>query len=135
MNRKERLKTLIGHLVLKYDINYNSVSHTSFMVKPEDIIYIIENYSDVINDSNLYLSLSVNGIWWRRSTTDFKMTTTERYITISQAKKYDTKDHYEVLVDYYDVVEIKTTISCGSILSFDLKNKEGTYIQISCRND
>lgn len=135
MNREERLKTLVGHLFYKHDTKHHSVNHISFMVKPEDIAYILENYMDVIKDSNLYLSLSVDGIWWRGATTDFKVETTEHAFTITQDGAYSMNDNYTVYVTYPDIVEIEITISCRVILSFNFQNKYGKNLQVSFRND
>jgi metal-responsive CopG/Arc/MetJ family transcriptional regulator len=53
--REKRLNELLGYLATRYEHNQRSL--TDFTVKIKDVKYLLENFIDVLEDSNIYTSV------------------------------------------------------------------------------
>ena len=135
--RKERLQQIIGYLTMKYDITHRSCNHICFKIKPEDVIYIVNNYQDIINESNLYMSMWGNEhkTSWKSSTINFSVSATEYCFYIKQKSEYETTNNFGYTIRFNLPLEIKIDISCESILSFDFTDVDNVKTQISFRYD
>ena len=135
--RKERLQQIVGYLTMKYDLTHHSCNHICFKIKPEDVIYIVNNYQDIINESNLYMSMWGNEYRtsWSSNTINFYVSATDYCFGINQKSKYETTNNFEYTIRFKSSLEIKIDISCGSILSFDFTDTDNVKTQISFRND
>lgn len=125
MEREERikqLKTLVGHLLSKYDLSHHSCSHTCFLIKQQDVIEIVNEYRELLETSNIYInpaSVGLNSF----STDNFETYVGENWFGV-KSKKYDSKNRFECSVDMKEVEKIELDISCNTILSFDFYYKD-----------
>ena len=135
--RKERLQQIVGYLMMKHDISHHSCNHICFKIKPEDVIYIVNNYQDVINESNLYMSTWGNKheTSWSSNTINFFVSASDYSFSVNQKSKYEMTNNFEYTIRFNSSLEIKIDISCGSILSFDFTDTDSVKTQISFRYD
>ena len=132
--REDRLKTLTGHLLSKYNLSYHSVTHICFNIKPKDVIDIVTNWKDVLDDSNLYISPATQS-HSGYSSTNFEAYVGENWFGV-KSKVWESNNHFEATERMLDAEKIEIDISGNSILSFQFSYKENKqYSQYSFRND
>lgn len=133
--RKTKLNTLIGYLLNKYDLSHHSVNHICFKIKLQDIMYIIQNYKDVLESSNLFLD-KYNPIGEIcLNTTNFKVSYERDFIFI-ESKEYESKNNFSMHIELSKCTDIEIDISCETILSFNFNYINAEYNeQLSFRDD
>lgn len=132
--RKMKLKTIVGHLVMKRELTSQG-THICFNIKPEDVIYIFNEYKDVLESSNLYISRSSYISSFSFNSDKFKVSTGNNSIFI-ESLNYEQKNNFNTYIHMRDVSEIEIDISCETILSFHFNHSNlETSEQYSFRND
>ena len=134
--RKTKLHTLTGYILSKCNLINDSVNHKCFIIKPRDVIYIVDEYKDILMSSNLHMSRWSEIGRWSFNTTDFNVTADEYSFRIKQAKEYDRFNNFEVYVELDKTTEIEVDISCETILSIHFKHSNIKFDELfSFRND
>jgi hypothetical protein len=133
--RKKRLHELTGYLLTKYDLKHNSVSHICFNIKVKDVIYIVNEYKDIISSSNIYISTYNNIGNFSINSDKFKTYMSHTYLYV-ESEQHERKNHFKIYVNLEEVSEIEIDISCETILSFHFKHPNIELPeQFSFRND
>lgn len=133
--RKEKLQMLVVYLLNKYSLSHHSLNHICFKIKPEDVLYIVNGYKDILEESNIYMSSSNVFSSFTINSNDFKIDTTERSLLI-ESNEENFKNKFRVFINLEKVVEIEIDISCETILTFEFKElNSDLFEKISFRCD
>jgi hypothetical protein len=133
--RVKRLNELIGYLASRYD--HNERSYTDFTVKIKDVRYLLENFMDVLEDSNLYTSVDIGNIGSSDISTDnFKIEIPYYSMLEIKTKNYDSKNHFKIHIDMDKVKKITFNVNCETIFTINFKHEIFKYgYTLSFRND
>ena len=119
---------------MKYELSHHS-SHICFKIKPEDVVYIVNNYKDVLESSNLYISRYSDIGNFSFNCDKFNVSADDNHIRI-ESSKYEQLNNFKSFVELNKVSEIEIDISCETILSFEFRHPNLKIAeQYSFRND
>jgi hypothetical protein len=132
--RIKRLNELLGYLTTRYE--HNERSYTDFTVKIKDVRYLLENFMDVLEDSNLYTSVSTEVSTTDISTDNFKIEIPYYNMLEIKTKDYDAKNNFKIHIDMDQIKEITFNVNGGTIFSIRFKHQIFKYdYHLSFRND
>lgn len=134
--REKRLNELIGYLATRYEHNKGSL--TDFTVKIKDVRYLLENFMDILEDSNIYTSVTIGDVGSSAdiSTDNFKIEIPYYNMLEIKTKDYNSKNHFDIHIDMDKVKEITFNVNCGTIFSIRFIHAMFKYgYHLSFRND
>jgi len=127
--RKVRIQTLLETLSLKYTQIDDNETHKRFTVQQQDIHHIANNYRDVLESSNVYISkCNEIGVCDYETTNYLIFCDSTGFVVTSN--KQDRYNNFNVYIEFGKVMEIEVIISCEVIISFHFK-----YPNCGDRND
>lgn len=132
--RVKRLNELLGHLTTRYE--HNKRSYTDFTVKIKDVRYLLENFMDLLEDSNLYTSVDTEVGEVSVSSDSFEIEIPYHNMLKIRTKDYDRKNKFDIHIDMDLVEKIIFNVNCGTIFTITFEHKIFKYgYKLSFRND
>jgi hypothetical protein len=132
--REKRLNELLGYLATRYEHNKRSL--TDFTVKIKDVRYLLENFIDVLEDSNVYTSVDTEVGEVSISSDNFKIEIPYHNMLKIQTKDYDAKNKFDIHIDMDQVKEITFDVNCGTIFTINFNHEVFKYgYKLSFRDD